>query len=200
MEISSSIHSCKASLLHCNKRTHFAIRASEVACCSLVRVWETHPAAQRRERPHYIAGPHACQNTSARCFSELSQSPSSSSPLLECVWRVSRRKFTYTPPGTEGRPPQRVVNHGRGRQTERSSYSTVQIARALSLLQNGHFARSEKWPGVPEVIYLPLMAPWAAAAPARGTVGEDLAAADAPYDHPDSRVGGEEESEKERDR
>lgn len=38
------------------------------------------------------------------------------------------------------------------------SYSGVQIAHAWSLLQNGHFARNEKRPGVSEVIYMALMA------------------------------------------
>lgn len=44
-----------------------------------------------------------------------------------------------------------------------NSYSGVQIAHARSLLQNGHFARNERWPGVSEVIYMALMAVRAAA-------------------------------------
>lgn len=43
-----------------------------------------------------------------------------------------------------------------------NSYSGVQIAHAWSLLQNGHFARNEKRPGVSEVIYMALMASRAA--------------------------------------
>ncbi len=47
--------------------------------------------------------------------------------------------------------------------SDTNSYSGVQIAHARSLLQNGHFARNEKRPGVSEVIYMALMTVRAAA-------------------------------------